>query len=101
MSNEAMPEWAQWFGSQGLHYFPLHGIMNGKCRCPKGDTCGVPGKHPRVKWTTQPSQVPNELDNIGVSTEKLVVIDFDADTARFGEFAEAFTSGIWPTRASP
>lgn len=73
-------QWLNWYDLNELVYFPLYGITNGVCRCKAGKDCGAnTGKHPIKKWKDQPSQRPGPLDNIGISTNNLVVVDFDGD----------------------
>lgn len=78
---EQIQIWQDWLANHGLPSFPLFGITNGACRCPTPD-CRTPGKHPKVKgWRHVPADeyVPaGPLDNVGVSTDRLVVVDIDA-----------------------
>jgi hypothetical protein len=77
---EQIKAWQDWFSGLGIVTFPLFGITNGKCRCREGDGCAQPGKHPKVKgWRTlEDSVTPGPLDNLGVSTDHLVVVDVDS-----------------------
>ena len=86
-----MLQWATFYADHGIKYFPLFGITNGKCRCPKGAECKSPGKHAKVKWSLPQSVMPGALDNMGVSTETLVVIDFDREDPDLSAFAATFT----------
>lgn len=84
-----MEEWVNFYKSYDLTYFPLYGITNGVCRCAAGSSCGAnTGKHPIFRWKGQPSRTPKSLDNIGISTDNLVVIDLDGDVGV--EAIEAF-----------
>lgn len=88
-------DWVAWYESQGLVYFPLYGITNGVCRCKAGAACGAnTGKHPVFKWKGQPSRKPRSTDNVGISTDNLVVIDFDGDPGEdvLGEYPRTFTT---------
>jgi hypothetical protein len=90
-----MAEWVAWYESQGLTYFPLYGILNGVCRCKDGAKCGAnTGKHPVYKWKGQPSRKPRDTDNVAVSTNDLVVIDFDGENSEseLSEFPRTFTT---------
>jgi hypothetical protein len=76
----ALDAWQAWLTELGLASFPLYGVMNGRCRCRDGDACPTPGKHPKItgwRHLTEPARA-GELDNLGVSTDKLVVVDVDA-----------------------
>lgn len=90
-----MEQWAQWYGEQGIVYFPLHGILNGKCRCKDSATCKNEGKHPIFAWKGKPPRVPRPTDNIGISTDNLVVIDLDGDVgmAALDDYPRTFTTG--------
>lgn len=74
-----MQEWAKFYEANNLTYFPLFGIMNGACRCRLGVNCTNMGKHPIFAWKDKPRRTPSDTDNIGVSTDNLVVIDLDGD----------------------
>ena len=89
-----MEEWVAWYASQGLTYFPLYGITNGECRCREGAACTNTGKHPRVKWKGVAPTMPKSVDNVGISTDDLVVVDFDADPGEsvLNEFPRTFTT---------
>lgn len=88
-----MNQWCEWYEEIGLTYFPLYGILNGSCRCRLGSNCENTGKHPRGRWKDQPNRMPTELDNVGISTDNLVVIDIDVpDTAVVDEYPETFTT---------
>lgn len=72
-------QWQDWYANRGLISFPLFGITNGECRCDRGASCKQPGKHPKISgWRTldAPAYV-GALDNLGVSTDPLVVVDVD------------------------
>lgn len=91
-----MDEWVKFFEANGLHYFPLFGITNGACRCKEGVNCGGnTGKHPIKRWKNQPNEAPRSTDNIGVSTNNLVVVDLDGDVseASLDEYPRTFTTG--------
>lgn len=94
-----MDEWVAFYEANGLTYFPLYGIMNGVCRCnahAEGRDCkGNTGKHPVFKWKGKPSRVPRSTDNIGISTDNLVVVDIDGDVSEesLDEYPRTFTTG--------
>lgn len=77
--SEHIQAWQIWLADQGLMSFPLFGVMNGRCRCREGDQCANPGKHPKIKgWRKLDAPHPvGVLDNLGVATDRLVVVDFD------------------------
>lgn len=88
-----LESWLAFYDSQDLIYFPLYGIVNGACRCKAGADCANPGKHPVFKWKDQPKHPVRELDNVGISTDPLVVIDLDLpDITQLDEFPETFTT---------
>lgn len=104
-----MDEWVAWYASQGLTYFPLYGIMNGVCRCREGAACGTnAGKHPIFKWKGVAPRTPKSVDNIAISTDDLVVVDFDGDPGQeiLDQYPRTFTTStghgyhLW-YRASP
>lgn len=77
---ELIKVWQDYLSGLGLPSFPLWGITNGTCRCREGAKCSQPGKHPKVAgWRSLsgPHEV-GPLDNLGVSTDHLVVIDIDS-----------------------
>jgi len=75
-----MEAWVDFYKRNDLTYFPLYGITNGVCRCQSGAKCGAnAGKHPIYKWKGLPSRAPRPLDNVGISTDNLVVVDLDGD----------------------
>lgn len=91
-----MGEWVKFYEANGLTFFPLYGIMNGACRCSAGKDCnGNMGKHPIFKWKDKPSRIPREGDNIGISTDNLVVVDLDGDVTgeSLNEYPGTFTTG--------
>jgi putative DNA primase/helicase len=76
----------------GLAVFPLHGVLDGRCTCGKGERCDRSGKHPRTAhglkdassdanvvtrwWRADPSA------NIGIATgarSHILVLDIDGD----------------------
>jgi hypothetical protein len=75
-------QWQAWLSERGLPSFPLYGITNGLCRCKDAELCRTPGKHPKIKgWRHLPDdsyEPAGPLDNLGVSTDRLVVVDCDA-----------------------
>lgn len=79
---EALKVWQRWLSAQGLASFPLYGITNGVCRCKDGADCRTPGKHPKVRqWRSVEADNPSPvgpLDNLGVATDRLVVVDIDS-----------------------
>lgn len=88
---EQLTAWVTYFAGHGLPTFPLYGVTNGVCRCPEAETCPNPGKHPKVRgWRalTESSHV-GPLDNLGLSTDALVVVDFDAGDPT-DEFPDTF-----------
>jgi len=87
-------EWVAWYTSQGLTYFPLYGITNGVCRCREGAACTNTGKHPIHKWKGVEPRMPRTTDNIGISTDDLVVVDFDGDVDEtiLAEYPRTFTT---------
>lgn len=88
-------QWLAWYDQNELIYFPLYGITNSTCRCKAGVECGAnAGKHPIKKWKDMASQRPRPLDNIGVNTNNLVVVDFDDDPGEevLAEFPRTFTT---------
>lgn len=88
-----MQEWVQWYETNSLVYFPLFGVLNGQCRCRLGSTCDNAGKHPQFKWKDQPCRTPTDLDNVGVSTDNLVVIDIDLPNETIiSEYPQTFTT---------
>ena len=89
-----MEQWIEFYKSNNLTYFPLYGITNGTCRCVAGATCSNAGKHPRYKWKNQPARMPGALDNVGISTDNLVVIDFDGNPSQevLAEFPRTFST---------
>lgn len=90
---EQLDAWQTYLTSLDLMTFPLFGVMNGKCRCREGVNCPNPGKHPKVKgWRSLSVPEPiGALDNLGVATDKLVVLDFDASQTRPPDLPETFT----------
>jgi Bifunctional DNA primase/polymerase, N-terminal len=89
-----MEQWVGWYGEQSLVYFPLYGILNGQCRCKEGADCKNPGKHPVWKWKGVPPRMPRVTDNIGISTDNLVVVDIDGDVpeSALAEYPRTFTT---------
>jgi hypothetical protein len=80
------------YAMHGLAVFPLHGIVDGRCTCWKGEPCDRPGKHPKTAhglkdascdpnfvlrwWRADPTA------NIGIATgriSRLVVPDIDGE----------------------
>lgn len=91
-----MDKWIEWYQANDLVYFPIYGITNGICRCPAGADCGAnAGKHPVYKWKGQPPRKPRPTDNVGISTDNLVVIDLDGDVSEevLDEYPRTFTTG--------
>ena len=91
-----MDAWVQFYEENGLTYFPLYGITNGICRCQAGAECkGNTGKHPVFAWKGKPSRRPRPTDNIGISTDNLVVVDLDGDVSEeaLNEYPGTFTTG--------
>lgn len=89
-----MQQWVEFYKAHELTYFPLFGILNGQCRCPEGAACTNMGKHPKFKWKGKPARTPGPSDNIGVSTDNLVVIDIDGDVSEsvLSEYPRTFTT---------
>jgi hypothetical protein len=71
--------WIAFYEAKGLTTIPLFGIMNGTCLCKDGADCNSPGKHPKKKWVKEGPGPFREGDNLGISTDPLVVIDIDYD----------------------
>lgn len=70
--------WKAWYASNDIGTFPLYGILNGQCRCALGKACRNAGKHPKKKdWQSSIGEYINSVDNVGVSTHNLVIIDID------------------------
>lgn len=91
-----MDQWVEWYEANGLVYFPIYGITNGVCRCKAGAACGEnAGKHPIYRWKGEPSRKPRALDNVGISTDNLVVIDLDGNVPQeaLDQYPETFTTG--------
>lgn len=89
-------QWVDWYEANGLVYFPIYGITNGICRCQAGASCGQnTGKHPIYAWRNKPSRRPKALDNVGISTDNLVVIDLDGDVSEevLDSYPRTFTTG--------
>ena len=86
--------WCSWYDEQQIVYFPLFGILNGACRCPLGKECGnSSGKHPKNKWGKRTvSKKPTDLDNIGVDTSNLIVIDVDTHNIPITDWPITFAS---------
>lgn len=90
---EQIKAWQTWLWNQGIPTFPLYGIMNGQCRCSLGSKCHNAGKHPKIKgWRhlAEPYNV-GSLDNLGVSTDSLVVVDIDSGDVVPSDLPETFT----------
>lgn len=89
--SEHLRIWSEFFFDHGFPTFPLFGVTNGMCRCQEAESCSNPGKHPKIKgWRgiTKPAPV-SPLDNLGLSTDHLVVVDFDNGDPS-NEFPETF-----------
>lgn len=90
-----LEDWIKFYEANGLTYFPLYGITNGVCRCRAAEGCkGNTGKHPIHAWKGKPSRAPRSLDNIGISTDPLIVIDLDGDVGveTLATWPETFTT---------
>lgn len=90
---EQIDVWQSWLANHGIPSFPLYGIMNSACRCVKADRCPTPGKHPKIRgWRSleYPYNV-SSTDNLGVSTDSLVVIDIDSGNVIPDDLPETFT----------
>jgi hypothetical protein len=90
---EQIAAWQAWFTGHGIPTFPLFGILNGKCRCQDGEACRQPGKHPKIRgWRSldEPALV-GSLDNLGVSTDNLVVVDIDSGDKIPSDLPDTFT----------
>lgn len=71
-------EYLALYRSWGLLYWPIFGILNGKCRC--GEVCDRPGKHGRTRWSelTESVQPILPIQNVAIACRKgLVAIDVD------------------------
>ena len=91
-----MEAWCQFYADNNITFFPIFGIMNGVCRCPDGAACGAnAGKHPKQPWKGLPSKRPRDVDNIGISTDNLVIIDLDNDVPEeaLDQYPPTFTTG--------
>lgn len=91
-----MEEWVKFYEKNDLVYFPLYGILNGVCRCKDGAACGGnTGKHPIFSWKGKPSRMPRPTDNVGISTDNLVVVDLDGNVPIevLDEYPRTFTTG--------
>lgn len=94
-----MTDWVAFYEANHLTYFPLYGITNKVCRCSahaEGKDCGGnTGKHPIYKWKGKPSRIPRDTDNIGISTDNLVVVDLDGDVSldTLNDYPGTFTTG--------
>lgn len=90
---EEIDAWQGYLRDIGIPTFPLFGITNGKCRCTEAEHCRNPGKHPKIKgWRhLQESVQARALDNIGASTDRLVVIDIDTGLAIPEDLPETLT----------
>lgn len=80
----------------GFKIFPVYGVINGVCQCPKGNNCPFTGKHPSVKdwqkfsfnseenihhhWLSNPSS------NYGINPEGVVVLDIDERKGGYDSF---------------
>lgn len=85
--------WQDWLWGHGLPSFPLFGVLNGQCRCSNGPECRTPGKHPKQggwRQYDEPQRV-GTLDNLGVSTDRLVIVDVDDMSAVPSDLPETFT----------
>lgn len=91
---EALKIWQHWLAEHGLPSFPLFGITNGACRCKDGAACRQPGKHPKISgWRRVEAnrfEPVGPLDNLGLSTDRLVVVDIDGAT-RPDDLPDTFT----------
>lgn len=89
-----MEAWVQFYEANDIVYFPLFGVLNGVCRCQAGAACANTGKHPTGRWKGQPARMPSSLDNIGISTDNLVVIDLDDDVPEsvLAQYPTTFTT---------
>lgn len=89
-----MTEWVKFYEENGLVYFPMFGIVNGQCRCKEGAACSNTGKHPIFKWKGVPARLPRDTDNVGISTDNLVVVDLDGDVSDsvLSEYPRTFTT---------
>lgn len=91
-----MEAWCDFYRANDITYFPIFGITNGICRCPDGAACGPnSGKHPKQAWKGKPSKLPRDVDNVGISTDNLVIIDFDGDVPleALDAYPSTFTTG--------
>lgn len=91
--------WIDWYNNQHhpitqecIGTFPLYGILNGICRCPLGSKCRNTAKHPKHRqWADTIGSYINSVDNVGVSTHNLVVLDIDdPDTVDYRQYPETF-----------
>ena len=98
MGTNKMLKAALFYIKKGWNVIPLYGVdKKGFCTCGKGEKCGSPGKHPKMrsweKWQTErvtPEQAKkwwteNAKSNLGIVTGKIsgiVVLDVDGPEGR-------------------
>lgn len=82
---------AMQYASYGWRVVPIHGIVNGRCTCSKGSTCGSAGKHPRPNAWQEAASNDEEIvlgfwekwpdSNLGVALgPSSGIIDIECDT---------------------
>ena len=86
---------AERYAQLAWHVLPVHGIVDGRCTCVKGEACSSAGKHPRISdWQNQATT--NEATirrwwkmwpdaNIGIVAGKSSLIVLDVDARHGGE----------------
>lgn len=85
--------WLNWYADAGITTFALYGSLNGQCRCQLGAMCKNPSKHPKRRdWFELKESYISELDNVGVNTHNLVIIDIDRQDIPLDQFAPTFTT---------
>jgi|SRR5579871_201027 len=56
-----MLEYALHYANHGLHVFPAHNIINGRCSC-SASNCTSPGKHPAIRgWQSPNVALPGSI----------------------------------------
>jgi len=98
------------YAELGYPVLPLHTVTEGKCDCGRKD-CHSPGKHPRTRHglkdaTTDPNQIETwwttwPRANIGIATERLLVLDFDPGSGGWPQPAEAIDFAGCPIQTTP
>lgn len=79
----------------GLHVFPLHTVVSGRCSCQAGSDCSHPGKHPRTPNGVKDATTARPIikgwwkkwpdANIGIATGRssgIFIVDVDGDVGK-------------------